>query len=703
MSIIQKIQDKGAWIISILIGIALVAFIMMDYSKGPSMFSNTTTIGKVNGDKIPLADFNQKVTMVSQQQQAQNQPREAIEENVWNYYVQTTLLQQAYQQLGLTSTVKDVSYAIRYNPMPELKQIFTNPQTGQYDGDQALSQLNQAQKRGNAEQKAQVAQIIDQTNQNILVGKYQTLLVGAMYVPTWMANKENADNNAIAKISYVTVPYSTISDSAVKVTDEDINAYVAAHKKQFEQKDETRSIAVISFNAAASASDSATAYTALEALKPGFLAAQNDSAFVAAKGGIIPYADEYISAAQLQQRQLPYAQALNTPVDSTYGPYVFEDNYILAKMVGKISMPDSVKVRHILVATVQQDPRSGQYVQVRNDSDAVKRLDSAIASIKSGVSFDSIAAKYSDDGGSAPKGGVIDYFPSGQMMPEFNNFAFTGKTGETKIVKTMYGYHYVEILGQKGTTEGYKIASVSKSLDPSQTTIDSVDNVAASFVAANQTQKGFEESAKQKNMTVIPVNGLKENDYTIGNLGVNRDLVKWAYAHKAGEVSQPVHIGTNVVIATLTAVTKPGLPDANAVRPYVQMVIANRKKAKMIIDTKFKGNSLESYAQSSGAAVTTADSLSFQSPMIPNVGFEPKVIGAAFNNGLLNKVSAPIAGNSGVFAVQPLGISAKSSMDGGPEQLKMTIKQNWMQQMQRGFVEALMKGAKIVDYRSKFL
>lgn len=703
MSIIQKIQDKGAWIISILIGIALVAFIMMDYSKGPSMFSNTTTIGKVNGDKIPLADFNQKVSMVSQQQQAQNQPREAIEENVWNYYVQTTLLQQAYEQLGLTSTSTDLSNAIRYNPMPELKQIFTNPQTGQYDGDEAWNQLSQALKRGNAEQKAQVQQIIDQTTQNLLIGKYQTLLVGGMYVPSWMANKENADNNAIAKISYVTVPYSTISDSAVKVTDEDINAYVAAHKKQFEQKDETRSISVISFNAAASPSDSAAAYNALEALKPGFLAAQNDSAFVAAKGGVIPYADEYISAAQMQQRQLPYAQALNTPVDSTYGPYVFEDNYILAKMVSKISMPDSVKVRHILVATVQQDPRSGQFMQVRSDSDAIRRLDSAIAAIKGGASFDSIATKYSDDGGSAAKGGVIDYFPSGQMMPEFNNFAFTGKTGETKVVKTMYGYHYVEILGQKGTTEGYKIASISKSLDPSQPTIDSVDNVAASFVAANQTQKAFEASAKQKNMAIVPVNGLKENDYTIGNLGVSRDLVKWAYAHKAGEVSQPVHIGTNVVIATLTGITKPGLPDANTVRPYVQMVIANRKKAKMIIDSKFKGNTLESYAQSSGSAVATADSLSFQSPMIPNVGFEPKVIGAAFNGSLLNKVSAPIAGNSGVFAIQPLGVSAKSSLDGGPEQLKMTIKQNWMQQMQRGFVDALMKSAKIVDYRSKFL
>ncbi|MDE1192416.1 MAG: SurA N-terminal domain-containing protein [Arachidicoccus sp.] len=702
MSIIQKIQDKGAWIISILIGIALIAFIMMDYSKGGSMFSNTSTIGKVNGYKIPLADFNDKVSMASQMQNNQNAPREAIEENVWNYYVQTTLLQQAFDQLGLVSNSRDLNNSILNNPTPELKQSFTDPQTGQYDGNRALNVLNEIKRKGTAQQKGEVAKLIDEINQNVLVGKYQTLLIGGVYVPTWLAEKQNADNNAIAKVSYVTVPYSTISDSAVKVTDEDIDAYVAAHKKQFEQKDATRSISVVNFNAAASAADSAVAYNALQNLKNDFINTPNDSAFVAAKGSDIPYTNEYISATQMQQKQLPFAEALNTPVDSTYGPYPYTNVFVLAKMVSKISMADSVKFRHILVATAQQDPQTGQLQQTVQDSDAVKRLDSAIAAIKAGASFDSIALKYSNDPGSANKGGVYDYIPSGQMVPEINDFLFTGKTGDTKIIKSVYGYHYVEILGQKGTTEGYKIAAITKSLDPSQTTIDSVDNVASSFVAANSTQKAFEENAKKQNISILPVNGLRENDYNIGNIGVSRELVKWSYAHKIGEVSQPVHIGTNVVVATLTGITKPGLPDANTVRQYVQPILANRKKAKIIIDSKFKGNTLESYAQSSGSTIVTIDSVSFQTAMIPNVGYEPKVAGVAFNKTLLGKVSAPVAGNSGVFGIQPLSISAKSSLDGGPEQLKVSIKQSWIQQLQRGFIDALMKNAKIDDYRSKF-
>ncbi|ANI89551.1 hypothetical protein A9P82_09760 [Arachidicoccus ginsenosidimutans] len=701
MSIIQKIQDKGAWIVSILIGIALIAFVMMDYSKGGNMFSNTSVVGKVNGDKIELADFNAKVDAATQANQTA--PREQVEESVWQGLVQSTLLKQAYAQLGVVSTQKDMSNALYgANPPQEFRQAFVNPQTGQYDPALAANRLEEIKRRGSAQDKSAVAQIIDRTTEQILMGKYGALLMGGVYVPSWLAAKTSADNNAIAKISYVTVPYSTVSDSAVKVSDEEINAYVAAHKKLFEQKDETRSISVVAFNAAANSADTASVLNTLNGLKKDFIAASDDSAFVAAKGGSLPYVNEYISASQMQALQMPYAQALNTPVDSLYGPYVFNNNYILAKMVAKTSMPDSVKVRHILVMTARQDQQTGQWEQVRSDSDALKRLDSAVAAIKSGASFDSIAQKYSEDGGSATKGGIIDYFPSGQMMPEFSNFAFTGKTGDTKIVKTSYGYHYIEILGQKGTTEGYKIASISRPIAASQQTIDSVNNVASEFVASSQTQKAFEENAQKKHLAALPFNGLKENDYQIGNFGISRELIKWAYAHKVGDVSQPVEIGDNFVVATLTGDTKAGLPDAATVRPYVQGIIANRKKAKIIIDSKFKGNTLESYAQSSGASIVTADSLSFSGGFIPNVGSEPKVIGAAFNASLLNKTSTPIAGNTGVFGIQPLNVSAKSSLDANPEQIKEALKQNWLQQLQRAFLAGLQKEATIKDYRSKF-
>ena len=70
-----------------------------------------------------------------------------------------------------------------------------------------------------------------------LVGKYAALLSNSIYYPKWFLEKQNADNSMMARISYVGVPYSTVSDSAVKITDDEVKAYINDHKDEFEQKD----------------------------------------------------------------------------------------------------------------------------------------------------------------------------------------------------------------------------------------------------------------------------------------------------------------------------------------------------------------------------------------------------------------------------------------------------------------------------------
>jgi peptidyl-prolyl cis-trans isomerase D len=221
-------------------------------------------------------------------------------------------------------------------------------------------------------------------------------------------------------------------------------------------------------------------------------------------------------------------------------------------MVAKQQIPDSVRVRHILVATHQQDPNAGTLVRVRDDSGAIKRLDSAITLIKSGKSFDSVVVQYSDDPGSKGNGGVYDYFPSGQMDEAFNNFSFTGKPGDTKTVQTVYGYHYVEILGQRGSETGYKIAYLSKPIAASQETDNAASNAASQFGASSRSQKDFEANAKKQHVTVLPSQEFKENDFSIPGLGESRALVRWAYDNKPGAISEPMNISDNYVVAMLT-------------------------------------------------------------------------------------------------------------------------------------------------------
>lgn len=702
MSLIQKIQEKGAWIIFILIALALIAFIMMDssFSRG-NLFSNTTVVGKINGEKIQKSDFEAKLDMIQQMQGQQAAPREQLSDQVWNYLVQLTALQQQFKALGLGFTSKELDAALfGANPPQFMRQQFTDPKTGVFNADAARQAFGQLKKQ-TGQNKTQIDQfftayiqpLIDQS----LAQKYQSLITGAAYIPSWLAAKESADNSTIASFAYVNVPYTSIPDDQAKVSDEDIKAYVRKHPKQFEQKYETRNISYVSFNAAPSNADSNAVRSELETLKQPFALAADVKDFVATKGGDAPYYEGYVTAQDIQIADKE--DFLKTPVGAVYGPYLDKKNFSLAKLIASSPIADSAKVRHILVATVQQDPQSGQ--QVRDDSAALKRLDSAIAALNHGAKFDSIVAIYSDDPGSKETGGVIDYFTPGRMVPEFNDFAFAGHVGEKKTVHTNFGYHYVEILDQKGRTQGYKVAYVSKAINASSATINTASNNAAQFAAASNNAGDFKANAGKSKLQVSDFPNIKENDFQVGQLGSSRSLVKWIFANKQGTVSEPTQVGDYYVVALVTGIRKPGLADAATARPLIESIVRNEKKALQIIQNKFKGNTLESYAQSAGVQVQKADSVSFASPFIPGIGGEPKVVGAAFNKAYINKVTAPLAGNSGVFAVRPASISAVPS-GGDPAQMRSALRQQLLQQISYKALSALTEAADVKDYRASF-
>lgn len=703
MSIIQKIQEKGAWIIVVLIALSLIAFILMDSSfRRGNLFSNTTTVGKINNQKIEKADFEKQLDNITkmQQQQGQQVSREQLIGQVWNYEIQLTTLKQQAAMLGLGFTQSELESTLFGNNPPQfLRQAFTDPKTGMYDANAARQQIAQMKKQSSNPQvqefeQAYIAPLADQA----IAQKYQSLIVGATYVPKWLAEKESADASAMASFDYVQVPYSSIADDQVKVSDEEIMAYVSKHAKQFEQKVETRNVSYVAFNAAPTASDSAAVRNEVNALKEGLTAATDVKAFMLANGGTAPYGG-YIAGSSIKD---PFKDSIiHNPVGSVFGPYFDQQSYALAKLVGAAPVADTVTVRHILVATTQRDPQTGGPVPIRTDSAALKRLDSAIADINKGAKFDSICAVFSDDPGSKDKGGLMENITTGQMVPEFNDFAFTGAVGEKKTIKTEFGYHYVEVIARKGSDMGYKITYIGKPVEASSATINSASNLATQFAAMSPDNKSFNDNASKSNLTIVPLPNILANDFNVGQLGTNRTFVKWIYDNKIGAVSAPTQVGDKYIVAVITGIHKPGLPDAASVRQYVEPIVRNEKKAQMIINTKFKGNTLENFAQSAGVQIQHADSVYFASPFIKGVGNEPKVVGAAFNKTLLNKASAPLAGNAGVFAVSSKGVSAVG-MASSPEQARMQLRQALLQQVGQSAFGALVEAADIKDFRSTF-
>jgi peptidyl-prolyl cis-trans isomerase D len=693
MSVIQRIQSKQKWVFGI-IALALFIFVIEDYFRG-NHSSNTDTVGKVNGEKIKKEDFEQKLNLYSR-----GGDRNSIIPQLWQQEVDQIIMQQEYDKLGLVVSNKELSDLLygENSPFKREKELI-DPATGQLDVAKTKQIISNLKKSKNTQQLQQLMEVyIDPMVQQALRTKYQNLLQHSLYVPSWLIEKQRSENSAIASISYVYVPYSTIVDSTIKVSDDEILAYVKKHPQGFEKDEETRNFSYVGFDITPSKSDSSAVIDQLNNLKNEFIASKDLKVFFAKNSSEMEYSDMYLGSKQIQQ---PVKDSLfKLVVGQTYGPYLDGHDYVLAKMVGVKPIPDSAKVRHILVSTHSKD-ETGNLVPVRDDETAKKRMDSIKALIAGGAKWDSVCAKYSDDGGSKDKGGVYEYFATGSMVPEFNNFSFEGKPGERKVVKTAYGYHYIEILSQKGAQLAYNIAYMAKPINVSSETINNATTAAQQFAASSKTKQAFDDNAKKINKTPL-LGEAKENDFNVqGFQGSARPLVRWLYENGVGTIGEPMQIGERYIVPIITAVNKKGLPtNAAQVRPQVEPYVRNEKKAKQIIETKFKGNSLESYSASSGSQIQRADSIVFTNGLIPGIGNDNKVIGAAFNKSLQGKTSEPIAGSTGVTALKVEGIGAKPNASLTDESIKETILQGF--RVAAGRVnEALKKMASITDNRSK--
>lgn len=700
MSVIQSIRDRGAWIIFAIIALALIAFILQDGMgrRGGGFFSNTTSLGKVNGVTIDREAFDKKVAQYAQQ----GQDKSSLIPQLWNMEVDQILLKQECEKLGITVTAKELGDAIfsAQGPLAQYPQFKDeNGNFKEAEARQAVAQLKKSKGAAELQQAEQFAeQVVAPTEQRLLGTKYYYLLQKSAYVPTWLLEKTKADNSTIANVSYVYVPYTAINDSTIKVTDDEVAAYVKKHPKGFEKKEETRVFSYVTFDATASKSDSNTVYNELLNYKNDFKAATDAKAYLGRVGTDMPYLDGYVLKSSMK---MPFADSIKALADGqTFGPYLDAKSYVIAKMVAKRSIADSVFCMHILVKTGQGGV---------SDSIAKKRIDSVEAVIKGGADFKTVMKAVSDDKAATSQENGVMKFASSQIQDaksfdqDFAKFILLdGKAGEKKVVHTQFGYHYIYITEQKNIGEAVKVAYLAKSIAPSSETNDAANNAAMQFASSVKNKKQFDEAAAKLNKTVMLTQEVKAEDFTIANFGRDdvRSLVRWLYEKDIDDISTPTEVNEKYIVGIITNINKKGLENVASAKPKCENFIRNEKKAKQIIETKFKGSSLEDFAKSSETTIQRADSVSFENSAIGVIGFDLKATGAAFNKNSVGKVSNAIAGNSGVFALKTEVIGAKPATT-NDEAIKQRLLQMASGALNR-FTEVLREGASIKDNRAKF-
>lgn len=719
MSIIQTIRDKGSAIVIGIIALSLIGFLLMDASSGASkgLFgSNSSTIGKINGDEIEVRDFNERVANMEQQYPAgSGYSRQQIMQDVWDQSIAEKVVNSEFKKLGLTFTAPEMSATILSQDAPQqLKQAFTNSETGQYDIEKARQWLLEMKKSKNQEQRNAVnQQVIDPMELNSMYTKYTSMIAGSVYLPAWLTKKENEANNSFAEISYVAIPYKDISDSAVSVSDKEVEDYVAKNKIRYKQE-AGRTISYVTFSAAPTLKDSNATREQLLTQKENFSADTNAKAFVARNVSAINYFDGYRTKAKITSGEKDSIASL--PEGAIMGPYLDGADYVLAKKVSTKILPDSIKCRHILLGTV--DPQTSQPIMA--DSVAKQKIDSIETAIKNGADFNTLEAQYSTDKVAHKDNGVmtfdLDAIQGENFAKEFGDFLLN-ENGETKkTVHTQFGWHYIEILEKKNPQPAYKVAYLAREIVPSEETINAANAAATKLAGESRTEKDFNANIKKPEFSksIITPPAVKENDYMLGGLQDARQIIKWAFDAKQGDVSEPFSLKDEFVVAAVSGISKEGTPDAKTAKPQVETFIRNQKKSEQIIKKLNNPSSLDAAASAFQKSVLTSgqdSTLTFSAFIINGVGNEPKVAGAAFDKTNQTKVSAPIPGNTGVFVIKVNSIKSKPDGDSTAlTEMKTTrimeiIQGN--QQMQKpgalgSSFNALKKMADIKDNRSKF-
>ncbi|MBN4085406.1 peptidylprolyl isomerase, partial [Flavobacteriaceae bacterium AH-315-B10] len=345
----------------------------------------------------------------------------------------------------------------------------------------------------------------------------------------------------------------------------------------------------------------------------------------------------------------------NLNTNDIYGPYKLGNHYMLSKIVEEKQLPDSVKVRHILIPFV--GAASADISVTQSEEEAKKTADSVLNVVKSNRSkFPELVTALSSDRGSIENQGRYDWHPYNAMVPQFRDFTFENKTGDIAVVKTDFGFHIIEIEGQKNKQRALKIGSIAHEIEPSEKTIDKAFYETSKFEIAIADQD-FNEVASESNYTVLPVNSMKALDESIPGLGNQRAIVSWSFedARSTGDIKRFNIQGGGYAVVMLTAINKEGLMSTEKASVTALPEIRKEKKAELI-KARITATTLEDIATSENQSVKTALAVNMKSPTLSGAGREPKVIGTAF--GLKEgQTSKLIVGNLGVYFVQTTKIT----------------------------------------------
>lgn len=662
MATLQKIRSKGPLLV-IVIGLALFAFIAGDAWKVLQPHQGKQDVGEVNGEVLSAQDYQKMVDELSEVIKLTNglnslteDQLNNVKDQVWQSYVNNKLIAEQAKKLGLKVTDAEIQAIIDQGTHPLLMQTpFRNPQTGMFDKDMLKKFLVDYANMDASKMPAQYVEYYQKMGafwkfvektlaESTLAEKYQNLVTKSLISNPVSAEDAFKSRTEQSDLLLAGVPYSSISDSTIQVSDSEIKDRYNEKKEQFKQLVETRDIRYINVKVVPSDADRKAVEKEVTEYSSQLANTTTDfGTFVRSTGSSVNYSDVPVKKTVLPADVA--ARLDSTGVNEIYGPYYnqTDDSYNAFKVLAKVSSPDSIQFRQIQV-----------YADTEEKTKTL--ADSIYNALKGGADFAAVAKIYGQTGeatwvnSQSWEGAELDADNS-----KFINTLLNQPVNELTNVNMGQANLILQVMDKKGMQTKYKVAVVKRPVEFSKETYNAAYNKFSQFVAQNTTIESMVKNAEESGYTLTPRTDLSSAEHYVGGVRSTREALKWIFAAKPGEVSPLYECGENdhLMVVALDKIHEAGYRDINSVAEMLKNEIRRDKKADQIMAEMKKYNSIAQVKGMKDAVSDSVKHVTFSAPAYISVtrASEP-VVGAVAAKTAVNKVSTPVKGNAGVYMIQ---------------------------------------------------
>ncbi len=707
MGLITSIR-KRLWMVTILMALALVGFIVMDMTSGKSgsLLGNSDTVGSVAGQTLSWPEFQRTERVLYANSAVDYFGRK---DYLWNQFIEKAILEKDAAENGSgvsPAEIKELEFG--YNLSPIIERNFRDPNTGQVNREQ-LNTFKQGIEDENLDPRLKDFWLVQEQEiiKDRLASKIGNLVAKSLFMPNFMVDRNQYESNMKMDFVYGVIGYGIVNEEDIKIEEADYQNLLLEKKAAIQTDEETRTIKYAVLDIIPTSEDSNQIKASIESKMEAMKNTTEDSNFVVTNLG--KWDDAY-------QRTFEVSSVISDTVfkmtkGAVIGPYIEQGEYRIVKLLDKKALPDSVKSSHILIRVQTRE----QYLT------ALKLLDSLTNLVKTGkASFDSLAMRYSQDAGSAIKGGDLGFATPGKMVKPFNDAIFYQlNVGEMKIILTQFGVHLIRVTEAPfdGKQEGVHIATISEAILPGEAISNTIYDEAQDLVQTNRTLEALEKAIKEGGKYKLDVAGnMFANSYLIEKLGptannTSREIVRWAYAKstKVGDVSTEVYslqedekkYVNRYVIAGLSEIVPKGIASVEAFKDQLKGELIKKKKFEVIKQKLGQFSSLEPNLGGYIYEMDTVSSLSPFSGYIPNLGEEPKAL-VALAKLEEGQTSPALQGQNGVYIFKVLKKELSTNTSPNYDAIRKFYVHPAKTAATAFVLQAMKKSYKIKDNRSKF-